>query len=65
MSDVQATEEVVIGPKVCDAKRMADGKDCGKPAKYRQVWDHPERFPQRYLCGQHARRIRQERKVKL
>ena len=44
--------------KLCDAKRMADGKVCGKPAKYRQVWDHPELFPVEHLCGQHARRRR-------
>jgi len=44
----------------CEAKRMADGKVCGKPAKFREVWDHPERFQSRHLCGQHARRLRVE-----
>jgi hypothetical protein len=45
----------------CDAKRAADGKLCGKPAKFRQVWDHPDRFPVRHFCGQHARFERVER----
>lgn len=52
----------------CQQKRMADGKICGKRATFMEVFDHPElvsRFGPRFLCGQHARRIREDRKVKL
>jgi hypothetical protein len=51
--------------KLCQAKRAVDGKPCCKPARFAHRFDHPERFPDEYLCGAHARFVRPERLVKL
>jgi len=57
-TDARTSDPVV--QHLCDAKRAADGKLCGKPAEFKQIWDHPERFPQRFFCGLHARHERVE-----